>query len=106
PVGDIPLAHGDGQPGHLGGDGDKVVLLIVGLDAHEDLHRVLDGGLLHDDGLEAPLQGGVLFDVLAVLGEGGGADDLDLPPGKGGLEDVGGVHGALGVAGAHDVVDL
>ena len=46
---------------------------------------VLDGGLLHDHGLEAALQGGVLLDVLAVLTEGGGADDLDLPAGEGGL---------------------
>ena len=59
-----------------------------------------------DDGLEAPLQGGVLLDVLAVLIEGGGADDLELAPAQGGLEDIGGVHAALGIAGAHDVVDL
>ena len=83
-----------------------MVALVVGGDALDDLHAVLDGGLLHDDGLEAPLQGGVLLDVLAVLVEGGGADDLELPPAQGGLEDVGGVHGALGVPGPHDVVDL
>ena len=63
-------------------------------------------GSVHGDGLEAALQGGVLLDVLAVLGEGGGADDLDLAPGEGGLEDVGGVHAALGVARADDVVHL
>ena len=44
--------------------------------------------------------------VLAVLGESGGANDLNLAPAQGGLENVGGVHGALGVAGAHDVVHL
>ena len=48
----------------------------------------------------------VLFNGLAVLVEGGGADDLNLPPGEGGLEDVGGVHAALGVSGAHDIVNL
>ena len=105
-VGDVPLGHGHRQAAHLGGDGHEVEPLVVGGDALDDLHAVLDGGLLHHDGLEAPLQGGVLLDVLAVLGEGGGADDLDLAPAQGGLEDVGGVHGALGVAGAHDVVDL
>ena len=63
-------------------------------------------GLGDGDGLEAPLQRRVLLDVLAVLGEGGGADDLDLAPGEGGLEDVGGVHAALGVARADKVVHL
>ena len=72
----------------------------------QDLQRVLDVRLVDRHGLEAALQRGVLFDVLAVLVEGGGADDLNLAPGQGGLEDVGGVHAALGVARAHDVVDL
>ena len=44
--------------------------------------------------------------MLAVFVEGGGADDLDLAPGQGGLEDIGGVHAALGVPGAHDVMHL
>ena len=81
------------------------VLIVVG-DALEDLDAVLDGGLRHGDGLEAPLEGGVLFDVLAVLGEGRRADDLYLAPGEGGLQDVRSVHAALGVARADDVVDL
>ena len=80
--------------------------LVIALDAQDNLDRVLDGGLGHGDGLEAALQGGVFFDVFPVLVEGGGADDLNLPPGEGGLEDVGGVHAALGVAGAHQIVDL
>jgi hypothetical protein len=83
-----------------------MVVLVIMLDALEDLDGVRDGGLVHRDGLEAALQSGVLFDVLAVFAEGGGADDLDLAPGQGGLEDVGGVHAALGVSRAHDVVHL
>ena len=105
-VGDVPLAHGHGQAAHLGGDGDKVVLLVVRGDTLNDPDGVVDGGLLHHDRLETPLQGGVLLNVLAVLGESGGANDLNLAPAQGGLENVGGVHGALGVAGAHDVVHL
>ena len=73
------------------------LLVIVG-DAPEDLQGVLHIGLVDHHRLEAALQGGVLFDVLAVLVEGGGADDLDLAPAQGGLEDVGGVHAALGIA--------
>ena len=69
-------------------------------------HRIVHGGLLHRHRLEPALEGGVLFDMLAVFVEGGGADDLDFPPGEGGLENVGGGHAALGVPGAHQVVHL
>ena len=41
-----------------------------------------------------------------VLVDGGGADDLEVAPGQGGLEDVGRVGGALGGAGADDGVEL
>jgi hypothetical protein len=58
------------------------------------------------DGLEAPLEGGVLLDVLAVLVEGGRADAAQLAAGEHGLEHVAGVHGALGLAGADDRVQL
>ena len=81
-------------------------LLVVVGDALQYLQGVLDVGLVDGDGLEAALQRGVLFDMLAVLVERGGADDLYLAPAQGGLEDVGGVHAALGVPRAHDVVDL
>ena len=79
--------------------------IVVG-NALEDLQRVLDAGLRHRHRLEAPLQRRVLLDILAVFVEGGGSDDLDLPTGQGGLEDVGGVHAALGISGPHDVVYL
>ena len=63
-------------------------------------------GFAHHDRLEPALQGRVLFNVLAVFVDGGGADDLQLAPGQGGLEDVGRVHRALGRAGADDGVHL
>jgi hypothetical protein len=44
--------------------------------------------------------------VLAVLVEGGGADGLQLAPGQHGLEDRGGVDGALGGPGTDERVDL
>ena len=44
--------------------------------------------------------------MLTVLGEGGGAYDLYLTAGERGLEDVRGVHAALGVARADKVVHL
>ena len=73
----------------------------------EDRDRVsIDGRLLDTDRLEAAFQGGVLLDVLAVLVERRGAHALELAAGKRGLEDVGGVHRALGGAGADDRVEL
>ena len=47
-------------------------------EALEDQLRLLDGGLADLDGLEPALERLVLLDVLAVLVDGGRADDLDL----------------------------
>ena len=54
------------------------------------------GGLLDLDRLEAPLEGRVLLEVLAVLVERGGADGLQLAPGQHRLEDRGGVDRTFG----------
>ena len=105
-VGDVAGGHLGGGGDGLGGDGELVVRLVLALDAHEDLDGLLDAGLLDDDGLEAPLQGGVALDVLAVVVQGGGADGLQLAAGEGGLEDVGRVDGALGGARADQHVHL
>ena len=67
---------------------------------------VLHRGLVHHYRLEAALQGRVLFDVLAVFVDGGRADAMQLAPGQHRLEQVAGVHAALGLAGADDVVQL
>ncbi len=56
--------------------------------------------------LEAPLQGGVLFDVAAVLVGGGGADGPQLAPGQGRLQQVAGVHGPFRRSRAHHRVQL
>jgi hypothetical protein len=83
------------------------MLLEVGLEALEDLHRVLDRGLVHVDLLEAPRQGAVLLEVLAELLVGGGAHAAELAALEGGLEEVGRVHrAARGGAGADHGVDL
>ena len=57
--------------------------------------------------LETALQRGILFDVLAVLVERGGADGMQLAACQGGLEHVARVHGAIARGtGAHDGVQL
>ena len=58
------------------------------------------------DRLEAALERGVLLDVLAVLVERRRADGAQLAAGQHRLEQVGGVHGALGGARADDRVEL
>ena len=63
-------------------------------------------GSPHEHRLEAPLQRGVLLDVLAVLVERGRADAAQLAAGQRGLEHVGGVHRALGRARADQRVQL
>ena len=83
-----------------------VVRLILFLQALHDLDRVLDRGLFDLDLLEAALESGVLFDVLAVLVQRRRADHLELRTGKRGLDDVGGIHRALGRAGTDDGVEL
>ena len=105
-VGDIALAEHDGKAAHGVRDDDAVKVLIIAAHALEDLDAVVDARLGHRDGLEAALERRVFFDVLAVLGKRRRADDLDLTAREGGLEDVGGVHAALGVTRADDVVHL
>ena len=82
------------------------MLLVVLLDALEDLHRLVHRRLAHVDGLEPPLQGRVLLDVFLVLVERGGADALQLPAGERRLQHVGGVDGALRAARPDDGVQL
>jgi hypothetical protein len=86
---------GRGDQGVVG-DGDAVVGLVAVAQALEDVDGVGHRRLLDLDRLEAPLQRGVLLQVLAVLLEGGGADRLQLAPGQHRLEDRGGVDRALG----------
>ena len=63
-------------------------------------------GSLDQHRLEAPLERGVLLDVLAVLVERGRADAVQLAARQRGLQHVGGVHRALGRAGADQRVQL
>ena len=62
--------------------------------------------LVDEHRLEAPRQRRVLLDVLAVFVERGGADAMQLAARQRGLEQVGGVHRAVGLAGADERVHL
>ena len=60
------------------GVADAVVFLEVALQATQDLYGLLDGRFVDIDFLEAARQRVVLLENAPVLGEGGGADALQL----------------------------
>ena len=66
-------------------DADAVENFIAVLQTTEDGNGVLHRGLIHLYRLEPALQCGVLFDILAVLVQGGSADAVELAPGQHGL---------------------
>ena len=87
-------------------DADAVEDLIALLQAAEYGYRVLHRGLGDHDGLEPALERRVLFDVLAVLVERGRAYAVQLAAREHGLQEVAGVHAALGLARADYRVQL
>ncbi len=105
-VGDVAVRQHRGGDDGVVLDAHAVVDLVALLESPEDGDRVLDRRRLDDHRLEAALERGVLLDVFAVLVEGRGADAVELAPGEHRLEQVAGVGGAFGAAGADDVVEL
>ena len=83
-----------------------MVRLVALAETAQDRHGVLDGGLADHYGLEAAFKGGVLLDMLAVLIQGGRADAVQFAARQHRLEQIGGVHRALGLAGAQQLVHL
>ena len=83
------------------------MLLVVALQALEDLDRLLDGRLADLDLLEAARQRAVALERALYSAIRRRADAAQLARGEGGLEDVRGVHRpAADRAGADDGVDL
>ena len=74
--------------------------------AAQDRDRVLHRRLFDQHRLEAALQGRVLFDVLPVFIQGGGADAVQFAPGQHRFQHVAGIHRALGLAGPDDGVQF
>jgi hypothetical protein len=106
PVVDVAVGQFRRRDEGLVGEPNLVVGLIPVAEPAQDLDRVGHGRLGDQDRLEAPLQRGVLLDVLAVLVDRGGADDVQLAAGERRLQHVRGVHGALGRSRADDRVQL
>ena len=104
PSGDV--AVGQRRSGHESAIGNHhfVVCLVALLQSAKDRHGVLHAGLSHENLLEPTLESGVLFDVLAILIQGGRADQAKLTPGEHGLQHIGGSHRALATTGTHQGV--
>jgi hypothetical protein len=105
-VGDVAVGEGGGGDQRGVGDAHAMVDLVAFLDAAQDRDGVLDAGFADHHRLEAALERGVLFDVLAVFVERGGADGAQFAAGELGFEQVAGIDRALGGARADDGVQL
>jgi hypothetical protein len=105
-VGDVAMRErGRGDDGGIF-DADAVMHFVLLFQAAKDGDGVFDIGLADENNLEAAFEGGIFFDVLAVLVERGGADGAQFAASQRGLEHVGGVNGAFGGAGADQSVQL
>ena len=106
PVGDIPV--GQGRGGDDGGVGNlhAVEHLIALLQATQNGDGVLHGGFIHLHRLEPALQSRVLFNILPVLVQSGCADAVELATSQQRLQEIARVHAALGLARAHNGVQL
>ena len=105
-VGDVAVGKRRGGDQRAVGDAHAVMLLVLLLQAAQDGDGILHGRLGDEDRLEAPGERRILLDVLAVFVERGGADAVQLAARQRGFEQVAGIHGALGLAGADDGVQL
>ncbi len=72
----------------------------------KDGDRILDIRLVHQHRLKTAFQRGVLFDVLAVFVQRRRADHMQLAARQHRLEQIAGVHGALGFTGADNRVQF
>ena len=103
---DVPLAQQHSLPQNTVGDLNSVIGFIVGGQTLENFDGILNGRFVHRHRLEAALQCAVLFDGFPIFVESGRADDLNFAAAEGGLQDIGGIHAALGIPGSYDIVDL
>ena len=105
-VGDVAVGEHGRRDERGIGDAHAVMQLVFLLEPAQDGDGVLHRRLGDEDRLEAPGERRVLLDVLAIFIERGGADAMELAAGKRGLEQVRGVHGAIGLAGADEGMHL
>ncbi len=72
------------------------MLLVIGLEAHEDFHRIFQRWFLHIDLLEPAYQRPILLEVIAVFLVGGRPDAAQFTAGQCRLQQVRRIHGPTG----------
>src|SRR4051794_33902119 len=87
-------------------DADLVMGLVLLLQATKNSNRVFNRRLTNVDLLEAPLQGGIFFDVLAIFSKGSSANGAQLTARESRLQHVRGVHRAFSSACPDEGVQL
>ena len=95
-IGDIAIRKFHRRFESFVGDLDLMMRLIAIAQPLQDGKTFLLVGLADNNRLKAPLQGGVFFNMLAVLIERRRTDALQLTAGQRRLEDIGGIDGPLG----------
>ena len=105
-VGDVAVGQRRRRDDRRVGDPHAVVQLVLLLEAAQDRDRVLDRRLADEDRLEAPGERRVLLDILAVFVERRRADAVEFAAGERRLQQVGGVHRPVRLAGADQRVHL
>ena len=105
-VGDVAVRQRRRRDQRAVGNAHAVMRLVLVLQPAQDRDRILDAWLVDINRLEAAGERGVLLDVLLVLVERGGADAMQLAARQRRLEQVRGVHGAVGLASADDGMHL
>ena len=104
--GNVAVRQGCRRDQRVVADGHLVVGLILRRDAAQDGDGVLHARLADEHLLETTFERRILFDVLTVFVQCGGADQAQFATGQHGLEHIARVHGAFGRARADDGVDL
>ncbi len=106
PVRDVTVRQRRGADNRRVGDVHAVVHLVTLLEPAQDGDGVFHRRFLDQDLLETALKGGILFDILAVFIQRGGADTVQFAARQRRLEHVARVHGPLGLARADHGVNL
>jgi len=92
---DITVGKLRGRNQRAVGDVHPVVQLVFFLEPAQDADRVLHARLVDINGLETPLQRGILLDIFLVFVERGCTDTVQLSAAQRRLEQVRGVHRSL-----------
>ena len=105
-VGDVAVGEHRRRHQRAVADPHAVMQLVFLLQAAQDRDRILDRRLADEHRLEPPRQRRVLLDIFAVFVERGRADAMQFTAREGWLQQIGGVHRAVGLARADQRVHL